>query len=184
MTDTTLLPPVEGDTKRAFLVRNGLAKEGARGRFGKDAVAALAQFPDFAFVEVVPAAKPKVAKTPEQTAQATQNGAERAAAALAKREAKQEAKRQERIAKAEGKPKISQVRADAPSPLLMPKRKQKEGFVVERNTVIAFTTCARADKGGCGKQVQFCACPNGPLAPHYLDEKVRLTPLSLTKPLV
>lgn len=69
MTDTTpeapavvLAPPLATDTKRDYLVRLGLAKP-SRGRFGKEAVAALAaaEAQGYRFVEpVVAPAKPRV----------------------------------------------------------------------------------------------------------------------------
>lgn len=171
MTTSALTPPVAGDTKRAFLVRNGLAKEGARGRFGKDAIAALAQFPDFVFTEVVPTAKPKVAK-PE------------GAAPVAR------APRKPQVEKAED----TQQRAEVITPLAMPKRQQKVGYAVEKSksggadTLIARTTCGsvgnRGQSVGCQKPINYCACEGGPKAPHFLNAEVAGTPLLLTKPVV
>jgi len=152
----------------------------SRGRFSAEAEAFAAANSD-KFSETVAVAKapkaPKAAGTPKPvTTVKAENGAVRAAAALARREAKAAAKA--------AKPTISQVRAAAPSPLDMPKRKQTVGYVIERNNLIALTSCARADKGGCGKTVARCGCPTGPKAAHYLDAGVALTPLLLEKPVV
>jgi hypothetical protein len=152
-------------TKREYLVTLGLAKEG-RGKFSAAAHAALAEAEAQGVVfdePVKPEPKPRKAAAPKP---------ERPKVSLAKAVTPPKTE----------KPKTSQQTADAPTPLLMPKRKQKEGYVVERGTLIAYSTCAV--KGGCGKPVQFCGCKSGPVAPHYLDKGVAGTPLLLDKPVV
>lgn len=80
-----------------------------------------------------------------------------------------------------GKPVVAQ--AKRPTPNDMPKvRPERVGYAVERNTLIALTTCAT--KGGCGKAIQSCTCSTGPVAPHYLDAGIAGTPLALAKPVV
>jgi hypothetical protein len=79
-------------------------------------------------------------------------------------------------------------RAEAPTPLLMPRRKQKVAWVLDPkvgggNTAVAITRCADVSKGGCGKPVAFCTHAT-PLAPHYLPDGIALTPMLLDKPLV
>lgn len=65
MSETTTAPalPNDGETEREFLVRLGLAKP-TRGRFGKDAIAALdaAKAAGATFRAAKPVAKPRVAK--------------------------------------------------------------------------------------------------------------------------
>lgn len=144
-------------TKREYLVSLGLAKEG-RGKFSKDAEAKAAEFlaSGGSFDEPVkPAPKPKADKP--AGVQATP--------------------RPQRVKPA---PKTN---VPAPTPLVMPVRKQTEGYAVERNTLIAFTSCG-SNKVGCGKPINFCKCASGPVAPHYLDKGVAGTPLALTKPIV
>jgi len=157
--------PVAGDTKRAYLVRLGLAKDGARGRFSKDGIAALAAVEGFVFADATPAkAAPKAPKAPGAVSAGTSRAA-RNVAALS------------------GVKAATVIGERAPSPMDMPKRRSETvGWVVERNALIAFTSCSV--KGGCGKPVSRCVCATGPKAPHYLDAGVAGTPLLLVKPVV
>lgn len=85
-----------------------------------------------------------------------------------------------------GKAVVAQ--AKVPTPNDMPKvRPENVGYVTERNTLFAITTCgggSGANKVGCGKAVNQCKCSTGPVAPHYMDKGVAGTPLALAKPVV
>lgn len=159
MTNTTLTPPVAGDTKRAFLVRNGLAKEGARGRFGRDAIAALEQFSDFTFADVTPVAKPKTPKAEKDPATPKPPKAPK-------------------VAKVETKADTAQR---APSPLDMPRRRpENSGFTTVGNILVRQDTC-----GSCKAPVSKCNEKTGPRAHAFLEkENGGVLPLTLDKPLV
>lgn len=204
MSDTTNLPaPVKGDTKRAYLVRLGLAKEGARGRFSKDATAALDAHPDFEWADPAPTpaspakaekaqrvvTTPAPAPAPSVPAQATANLNAKEVRAWAKVNGHKVGERGRihpsvisAYVKANGAP-VGPVAA-RPTPLLMPKRrKETTGFVFAPRPEGAgkhvTTPLVRVSSCGyCTKSVAYCGCPEGPRAPLYLGGAA----LTLDKP--
>lgn len=143
-------------TKREYLVGLGLAKEG-RGRFGKDALAALAKAEAEGIVFDEPTVKPASAKP--KVKQPTVKADKAPKVSLVKQE----------------KPKVSEQRAERPTPLLMPKRRpENSGFTQVRGILIRQDKC-----GNCTNAVSRCACTTGPRAYKWLEKEVG-GPLVLT----
>lgn len=174
---------------------NPLAKAGTRGRFGKDAVAALehAKAQGWTFTEPVkaapsapaaprvtaprPAAAPAAAPAPVETLPQVDPKEVRAWAKQNGHEVAQRGRLHKTVVqaflKAGGKP-VGQG-AKRVTPLDMPKvRRETTGFVMIGNTRIRQDMC-----GACKASVSRCACKVGPSS-FPLDGNVY--PLSLDKP--
>lgn len=199
MTDTTL------PTEREFLVALGLAQP-TRGRFSNAAKAALdearAKGQKFREAEKVvrttPAPKPKVEAAPAVPTQAAAPLPEvdaKAVRAWARQVGKQVGERgrlhadlvREYVAANGGTaPRaqaVSLVKASAPSPAQMPKRKQTVAYGYIRRgpndgphvtePLLAIESC-----GKCKAGIRFCGCPTGPRLPKWAGGEVAM----LTRP--
>lgn len=205
MTDTVSPPaPLAGDTKRAYLVRIGLANP-TRGKFSAVAHEALALHPAFVWadvVKVVPAPRTVVMAAPRSFTAAPVVSGVVTTADLPRHSAPTDGANPKDVRvwahanghtvgergrihasitaayiAANGKSTAAPARVIVVEPKV---RSANSGFVVERNTVLRFERCASS--GGCGKAVSRCSCVAGPVAPHYLPAGIAGSLLSLDYP--
>lgn len=188
MTDTSLPAPLPTETKRAYAVRLGLANP-TRGRFGKDALLAIAtaEAQGHTFVEPVvatpkpkattaatPAApKPTRVALPKENLPATDPKAVRAWAKQNGHTVGDRGRIHADVIKAylaDGGKAVAVTTAEVkrPTPLDMPKvRRENSGWSRVKGILIRQDRC-----GKCTAAVSRCTCKTGPQAHAFLSKEV------------
>lgn len=193
--------PVEGQTQREWLVSLGLAKP-SRGRFGKDALAALAQYPDHKWADPKPAAPatsgkatqatvpgnspaPSAPAAPAETLPQVDPKDVRAWAKSNGHEVAQHGRIHKSVIKAYlaagGKPVGPRAKSVA-LPQAPKVRRESTGYSVVNGLLIRQDSCGNATNG-VRHSVSRCTCPGGPRAYDFIEREVgQPVYLTLDKP--
>lgn len=155
-------------TKLEYVISLGLRQKGVRGPYSKAAHAAIAK----AESEGIYFDEPIVAN-PNKPKRKRRTKAEMTAAMIA--ESRAIVEKADVVLSLEPKnkekPKVSEHRASAPSPLIK-RREETILYYLDKGkfstTLIAFDSC-----GGCGRSIRFCQ-HDTPLVPKYLGGKAGL----------